>query len=233
MGPGGRVLKQDVEGWAARREGLVVVAEGLALEVSVAGEGDPVLLLPGLGTDVAAFARQTPMLVESHRVQGVNPRGVGLSDAPDTPSYDVADLAADAASLIATPTHVIGASLGAAVAIELALSRPERVRSLTLITPFLEAGPRLLAVAEGWCRIAAAAGADAVAGMLLPWLFSGGYLADERRTSPHPARPGRDRRPRSGDDARAQHSRPALLVRIARWRRARPEGAYAGAGRGR
>jgi pyruvate dehydrogenase E2 component (dihydrolipoamide acetyltransferase) len=179
-GPGGRVLKQDVEAWAARREALVAVAEGISLEVPVAGEGDPVLLLPGFGTDVAAFARQTPMLAEHHRVRGMNPRGVGLSDAPDAPSYDVADLAADAAALIEAPTHVIGASLGAAVALELALTRPERVRSLTLITPFLEASPRLLAVTEAWCRVAAAAGPDAVAVMLLPWLFSEDYLADER-----------------------------------------------------
>jgi 3-oxoadipate enol-lactonase/4-carboxymuconolactone decarboxylase len=120
------------------------------------------------------------VLAEDHRVRGMNPRGVGLSDAPDAPSYDVADLAADAAALIDAPTHVIGASLGAAVALELALTRPERVRSLTLITPFLEAGPRLLAVTEAWCRVAAEAGPDAVAAMLLPWLFSEDYLADER-----------------------------------------------------
>jgi pimeloyl-ACP methyl ester carboxylesterase len=174
------VLKQDVETWAARREVLVAVADGLALEVPVAGEGDPVLLLPGFGTDVAAFARQTPMLAEDHRVRGMNPRGVGLSDAPDSPRYDVVDLAADASALIDAPTHVIGASLGAAVALELALTRPERVRSLTLITPFLEAGPRLLAVTEAWCRVAALAGPEAVAAMLLPWLFSEDYLADER-----------------------------------------------------
>jgi len=178
-GPGGRVLKQDVETWAARREALVDLGEGLSLEVPAVGEGDPVLLLPGFGTDVAAFARQTPMLAEHHRVRGMNPRGVGLSDAPDASSYDVADLAADAAALIEAPTHVIGASLGAAVALELALTRPERVRSLTLITPFLEAGPRLLAVTEAWCRVAASAGPDAVAAMLLPWLFSEETLADD------------------------------------------------------
>jgi pimeloyl-ACP methyl ester carboxylesterase len=164
---------------------LVPVADGLALEVPAAGQGDPVLLLPGFGTDVAAFARQTPMLAERHRVRGVNPRGVGLSDAPEAASYEVADLAADAAALIDAPTHVIGASLGAAVALELALTRPERVRSLTLITPFLEASPRLLAVTEAWCRVAALAGPEGVAAMLLPWLFSDGYLVDggaRRRT---------------------------------------------------
>lgn len=182
-GPGGRVLREDVEAFAARRKDLVSVAEGVALEVRVEGEGDPVLLLPGFGSDVSIFARQTPMLLESYRVSAVNPRGVGLSDAPEADAYEVATLACDAAALIEAPAHVIGASHGAAVALELALSRPEKVRSLALVTPFLEATPRLLAVIDAWCR-AAAAGPEALAAMLLPWMFSEAFLADEARRRP-------------------------------------------------
>ena len=178
-GPGGRVTKQDVEAWVAARESLVPVAEGVALEVPAEGEGDLVVLLPGLGTDVSVFARQTPALAERFRVQGINPRGVGLSDAPEADAYEVAQTAADAAATFEGAAHVIGASLGAAAAIELALEHPERVRSLTLITPFVEATPRLLAVGEGWRRLAAEASPDTVAAALLPWFFSSGFLADE------------------------------------------------------
>ena len=53
----------------------------------------------------------------------------------------------------AEPAHVVGASLGAAAAIELALSHPERMRSLTLITPFVEANGRLLAVTDAWTGV--------------------------------------------------------------------------------
>ena len=59
-GPGGRVTREDVEAWAARRQALVPVAEGVALEVPTEGAGDPVMLLPGFGTDVSMFARQIP-----------------------------------------------------------------------------------------------------------------------------------------------------------------------------
>ena len=136
------------------------------------------LLLPGLGTDVSVFARQTPMLAERFRVLGVNPRGVGASDAPDTDAYEVSRTAADAAALTDAPAHVIGASLGAAAALELALAHPGQVRSLTLITPFVESSPQLAAVAEGWQQVSAEASPEALAASLLPWFFSPRSLED-------------------------------------------------------
>ncbi len=178
-GPGGRVTKQDVEAFAVAREALLPVGGGVSLEVLAEGEGDPVLLLPGLGTDVSSFARQTPMLVERFRVHGVNPRGVGLSDAPEAEVYEVAQTAADASRVCEGPAHVIGASLGAAAAIELALAHPDAVRSLTLITPFVLATPRLLALGDGWRRLATEASPEALAAGLLPWFFSSAFLADE------------------------------------------------------
>ncbi len=180
-GPGGRITKEDVEAWAARRAALVEVAPGVALEVPTQGAGEPVLLLPGFGTDVSAFARQIPLLASRYRVLGVNPRGVGGSDAPEAECYEVATSAADAAAASPEPAHVIGASLGAAVAIEFALARPERVRSLVLVTPFLAAGPLLLAVIDAWCRVAAEASPATLARMLMPWLFSSALLADMER----------------------------------------------------
>ncbi len=86
-GPNGRVTKQDVEAHAAAREALVPVAAGVSLEVPTIGRGDPVVLIPGLGTDVSAFTRLIPALAERFRVLGVNPRGVGLSDAPEAVAY--------------------------------------------------------------------------------------------------------------------------------------------------
>jgi 3-oxoadipate enol-lactonase len=178
-GPNGRVTKQDVEAHAAARERLVTVEEGVALEVLREGKGDPVLLLPGFGTDVTCLALQARALAEHHSVVAVNPRGVGSSDAPELPCYDVARSAADAAGVLDAPAHVVGASLGAAVALELALSHSDRVRSLTLITPFVEATPRLLAVTQAWCRIAAQVDAETLARALAPWLFSEDLLADD------------------------------------------------------
>jgi len=179
-GPGGRVVREDVDAAAARRRDRVEVAPGVALEAPAAGQGDPVVLLPGFGSDVAAFARQAPALAERFRLIGVNPRGVAGSDAPADAAYGVATMAADAAHAFAGSAHLIGASLGAAAALELALAHPERVRSLVLVTPFVTASPRLVAVLEAWCRLAEEASPTALAAALLPWLFGAATLGDER-----------------------------------------------------
>ncbi len=178
-GPGGRVTRADVQARADVREGLRTVADGVAVEVVTAGRGDPVLLLPGFGTDVSAYARQTPVLAERYLVLAMNPRGVGESDAPAGDGYGPATMAADAAAILEEPAHVIGASMGAAAAVELALEYPRLVRSLTLITPALRATPRLRAVLQAWCA-GAHAGPEILARILLPWLFSEATLADER-----------------------------------------------------
>jgi len=76
-------------------------------------------------------------------------RGLYQVNAPDLPGYGNARLrpardVADIADRIVGTTpvgdgsvHVVGHSLGAAVALEIAMSRPDRVRSLTLIEPML------------------------------------------------------------------------------------------------
>jgi pimeloyl-ACP methyl ester carboxylesterase len=179
-GPGGRVTREDVEGFAAARERLVPVAHGISLEVLREGQGRSVLLIPGFGTDASSFALLTPLLAPHSALLALNPRGVGASDGP---AGDVPTLAADAAAVIAAcgggAAHVVGASLGAAAALELTLTRPELVRSLTLITPFVTATPRLLAVVTAWCRVAAEASPATLARFLAPLLFSDALLADE------------------------------------------------------
>jgi pimeloyl-ACP methyl ester carboxylesterase len=178
-GPGGRVTREDVDAFAAARARLRAGADGVALEVPTQGAGDPVVLLPGFGTDVSSFVLLAPALSWRFALLGVNPRGVGLSEAPALPAYDVATAAADVAALAPRRFHAIGASLGAAVALELALRHPERVERLVLVTPFVAAGPRLLAVLELWTRAAAETSAGTLARILLPWLFSERFLADE------------------------------------------------------
>jgi pyruvate dehydrogenase E2 component (dihydrolipoamide acetyltransferase) len=179
-GPNGRVTRSDVEAFAATRDRLVPVEPGVALEVLREGSGPAVVLLPGFGTDISSFAMLTPGLTPDFEVIGVNPRGVSGSDAPELAVYEIGRAAEDVASVLEGPAHIVGASLGAAVAIELALRHADRVSSLTLLTPFVQARPRLLAFAEGWTRLAAEASKETIASVLASWLFGDALLGDEK-----------------------------------------------------
>ncbi|MEE8580127.1 MAG: alpha/beta fold hydrolase [Myxococcota bacterium] len=180
-GPGGRVTREDVDAQMRLREARVEVAEGVYLEVQTEGQGEQVVLIPGFGSDASVFAYQLPALREHYRASTLHPRGVGLSDGPEAAVYEVGLLANDTAVVVEGAAHLVGVSLGAAIALELALRAPESVRSLTLITPFIELGGRLAAVLDAWCRIATEAAAETLAGALIPWLFSPEFLADEAR----------------------------------------------------
>ncbi len=182
-GPGGRVTREDVEAHVAASAARVEVAPGVALELERFGSGDPVLLLPGFGTDFSAFVKQVPALQAKYAVAALNPRGVGLSDAPEQEAYTLETAGLDAAAVLEEPSHIVGASLGAATAIELALASPERVRSLSLITPFVRANGTLLAVIDAWCHCAQEASAETLARCIVPWLFSSAYLEEEQRRS--------------------------------------------------
>lgn len=179
-GPNGRVTRSDVEAFAATRERLVPVEPGVGLEVLREGSGPAVVLLPGFGTDISSFAMLTPGLIRDFEVIGVNPRGVSGSDAPELDVYEVGRAAEDVASVLERPSHIVGASLGAAVALELALRHADLVASLVLITPFIEARPRLLAFAEAWSRLASEASEETIASALAPWLFGDTLLGDEK-----------------------------------------------------
>ncbi|MFJ2608392.1 alpha/beta fold hydrolase [Streptomyces sp. NPDC087425] len=97
------------------------------------GDGPALVLLHGVGLDRRMWARCLPALTARHRVTLVDLRGHGTSP-PAAPGVGVRELAADVAELLTGPADVVGFSLGALVAQQLALTAPESTRSLTLVS---------------------------------------------------------------------------------------------------
>jgi len=110
-------------------------SDGIRLYWEQSGAGRPLLLIQGLGWSADMWYRMVPRLEASHRVIRYDARGVGRSDVPDGP-YPVEVMGADAVSVLDAAgvdrAHVFACSLGGLVALELGLSHPERVTSLTL-----------------------------------------------------------------------------------------------------
>ncbi len=102
------------------------------------------LLLHGLGSSSADWMFQLPALAPHYRVILADLAGHGRSPRPaGPPTIDAmaAGAAARLAALEARPAHVVGLSLGACVALALALAVPDRVRSLTLVNAFARLRP--------------------------------------------------------------------------------------------
>jgi pimeloyl-ACP methyl ester carboxylesterase len=102
------------------------------LYVEEHGEGDPLLLIEGLGQAHWAWREQIPVFARRFCTIAYDTRGTGRSAVPEEP-YGISDLAADAAAILdGRAAHVVGLSMGGYVALTLALTRPELVRSLVL-----------------------------------------------------------------------------------------------------
>ncbi|MGA8619004.1 MAG: alpha/beta fold hydrolase [Candidatus Sulfotelmatobacter sp.] len=99
------------------------------------GQGEPVLLIMGLGYPSYMWYRTRPLLASRYRTVALDNRGVGRSDVPQGP-YPIAVMASDAAAVLDAAgiesAHVFGVSMGGMIAQELALQYPARVRSLIL-----------------------------------------------------------------------------------------------------
>jgi 3-oxoadipate enol-lactonase len=108
---------------------------GVELYYELHGDGAPLLLIPGLGSDVRMFKPIVDGLAGRCRVLAFDPRGAGRSGKPDVP-YSIEMMADDAAGLLQAVeiprVHVLGFSMGGRVALELALAHSERVKGLIL-----------------------------------------------------------------------------------------------------
>lgn len=111
-------------------------ADGTRISYSLAGrrDGEPLLMVQGLGTDSRGWTFQKRAL-SRFRLVLVDNRGVGSSDRPPGP-YDLEVMASDAVAVLdhagCGSAHVIGASMGGIIAQVIGVRHPERVRSLTL-----------------------------------------------------------------------------------------------------
>ena len=114
---------------------MLAPTQGADLHYEVAGKGEAVLLIMGLGMASTGWWRTVPVLSERFRVITFDNRGSGRSDTPRGP-YTLAQLAADAVAVLDAAeeerAHIYGLSLGGMIAQELALRHPERVRKLVL-----------------------------------------------------------------------------------------------------
>jgi pimeloyl-ACP methyl ester carboxylesterase len=159
-------------------------ANGGRLYYEVYGEGEPLLLIMGLGANHLAWTAQVPVYAREFRVIVFDNRGTGQSDFPEGVDYTIPLLADDSAALLdflgVDAAHVYGVSMGGMIAQEMALRHPEKVRSLILGATW-PGGPHAVASEPEALQALIDQGSavdSVVSPALLDLLFSPDYLAE-------------------------------------------------------
>lgn len=110
------------------------------------GEGNPVMLIHGMGSDHTVWEGLVPLLKEDYRVIAVDLRGHGHSSKSPGPysiELFVDDIHQFLESLNIGQAHFMGHSMGGVILQELAVRYPERFKSLTMISCFAYIDPPL------------------------------------------------------------------------------------------
>ncbi|MEL6375379.1 MAG: alpha/beta hydrolase [Pseudomonadota bacterium] len=138
------------------------------------GRGTPVVLLHGVGLRAEAWAGVIAGLADTHHVIAPDLPGHGASQRADRLSSTarVAALTDQLAAALTLPAHIVGHSLGAMIALDLAVRYPASVRSVCACNAIYRRAPDAArAVAKRASRLDGAHAFDA-AGTLSRW-FAG------------------------------------------------------------
>ncbi len=109
---------------------------GLRIHAQIRGEGEPLLLYSGIWGEVGLWDRVLPYL-SGFRTIAFDPPGIGRSQMPAFP-LTMPALARFGTAVLdelgIDSAHILGASFGGALAQQTAISHPERLRRLVLVS---------------------------------------------------------------------------------------------------
>jgi len=108
----------------------------------ISGHGpEHVVCLHGLGSNKTSFFETISTLAPDHTVHAIDLPGFGSSSKPARASYDASYFARSVLgymdAMAIERAHLVGNSMGGRIAVELALTEPERAETLSLLAPAL------------------------------------------------------------------------------------------------
>ena len=113
---------------------IALADDGCRLYYEVKGEGEPLVLIPGLGGD-GRFWGGVEKALNGFKIITVDHRGAGRSDRPEK-GYSINRIASDVLTVLdvekINAAHLVGHSTGGAIVQTIALDVPERAKSLVV-----------------------------------------------------------------------------------------------------
>jgi len=146
------------------------------------GTGPPIVLLHGVGGNHTVWNQVVPGLSPHFTLIVPDLRGHGRTPAPEVSRFTFAELEGDVLRLLdhdqCPSVHLVGLSGGSLLALRLALDKPERVRSLTMVSGAAYTDPHTRAVAQRWAETYAKEGPDRFVLRLLKDLYYPDWVED-------------------------------------------------------
>ena len=128
-----------------KKECMDVHVNGLKFHVQTFGSGVPIIMIMGLGAPGDKWKHNYELLSKWFWCIVPDNRGAGLSDKPEAESYTTEQMADDIIGIMDAldikKAHVMGVSMGGAIAQQVALKVPDRVLSLILTSTFASVSP--------------------------------------------------------------------------------------------
>ncbi len=146
------------------------------------GKGEPLVLIAGYACDISFWQPIIESLAKNFKVLIFDNRGAGRSDSPDS-TYSIEMMAQDVVGLMdeaGFPTaHVLGHSMGGAIAQRIAYAYPTRVKKLVIVNSCAKFSAICTMISDFFVTLRKEGIPDErVIHGTAPWLFSASFLAN-------------------------------------------------------
>jgi pimeloyl-ACP methyl ester carboxylesterase len=160
-----------------------VKTNGIKLAYQERGHGEPLILIMGLGAPGSVWEEHVKAYEPYFHCYLIDNRGAGDADKPAGP-YSTRMMADDVAGLMDAlkmgSARIAGISMGSAIAQELALGHPDKVRSLVLVSSWARCDEYTRAVFDHFCRVRASVSPATFTQLLQLWIFTAPFYETNR-----------------------------------------------------
>lgn len=164
-----------------------IVVKGIQLHYEKHGQGNILILISGLNCDSRIWRFILDDLKEHFLVIFLDNRGVGRSDCPDT-SCDIKTFAEDVFGLMTAlhieKAHVLGHSMGGAIAQTMGYLHPERIRKLIICNSLIKVHWINRLLGRSWIFLRQNGFvSQTMMEKVMPFLFSKNFRKDKKRVN--------------------------------------------------
>lgn len=161
-----------------------IIIRNIKFYYELEGKGEPVVLISGLKADHTSWATLTPELTKQYQVLTLDNRGIG-NTKDDGEDFTIENMADDVIALFRNlklhKPHIVGHSMGGAIAQVIAAQCPNEISSVTLCNTFIKFNKDAKAFFSKTVGKLYDQGKSqgAIMEVIIPWVFDPSFISNE------------------------------------------------------